>query len=216
MKKRFITVFSVLFFVGAVAVFALLSNGSVAAEQPIENVHWFWDSANPTGSASLVRSPSGISADFQSSGLPSGQAVTLWFIFFNHPENCATDPCTLPDDLFTPGVDGDFHLASGHVTGNGQSGFGGQLSMGDVSGSGRAELGAGAVPLTNPEGAEVILAIHSHGPALTGLDLQYQISSFLGGCDVFNGPNGFAAGPWDVPDAVGECSTIQYAQFQVD
>lgn len=216
MNKRIFTLFSLVLMLVAVAAFAFLTNGSVTAEQPTESVYWFWDPVNPVGSATLARNASGISTNVQTSGLPADQAMTLWFIFFNHPENCSTNPCTLPDDLFTPGVDGDFHLASGHVTGNGESGFGGHLSAGDVSGSGRAELGAGAVPLTNPEGAEVVLAIHSHGPAMSGLDLQYQLSSFLGGCAVFNGPNGFASGPWDVPDAVGECSTIQYARFQAD
>ncbi len=63
------------------------------------------------------------------------------------------------------------------------------------------------VPLTNPHGAEVVLALHSHGPMVPSA-MPDQINSFLGGCAAFNGPNGFAAGPGDVPDAVGECSTF--------
>jgi hypothetical protein len=216
-NKRTVILTLTLFVLTAVAAIVLMAPGTAAAGGSPENVYWFWDGQNPVGSASLNRNAAGLSANLSATGLPAGQAVTLWFIFFNHPENCLTNPCSLPDDLFTPGVDGDFHLASGHVTGSGGvTGFGGALNVGDVSRSGRAELGAGAVPLTNQYGAEVVMALHSHGPALTGADLAYQISSFLGGCDVFNGPNGFASGPGDVPDAVGECSTIQYALFQAD
>ncbi len=65
-----------------------------------------------------------------------------------------------------------------------------------------------SVPPTDPFGAEVVLARHSHGPAATGTALVDQLSSFLGGCTTFDGPDGFASGPEDVPDAPGECSTI--------
>lgn len=217
MNKRTALLSLTLIAILTITAFSLLMPGSATAEAPAEKAYWYWDAQNSVGMATLDRNANGISANFRTTGLPEGQAVTLWIMFFNHPEFCTTSPCSAPADLFTPGVDGDFYLASGHVTGSsGTMGFGGHLSVGDVSNSGRAELGAGAVPLTNPYGAEVVLALHSHGPALTGTDLAYQLSSFLGGCDIFNGPNGFASGPWDVPDTVGECSTIQYSLHQAD
>jgi hypothetical protein len=63
------------------------------------------------GSSMLVRSPNGISFTYQTPSLaPSvGHAVTLWIVVFNHPELCATSPCT-DADLFIPAVQGDFLL----------------------------------------------------------------------------------------------------------
>ncbi|MCI0626282.1 MAG: hypothetical protein L0387_32335 [Acidobacteria bacterium] len=200
----------------ALAVTLLPSTGALAAEpatRTTANVYWGWDSANPVGTSELIRSSSGITAVFNSSGLPAGQAVTLWFIIFNNPEHCSTTPCTLPADLFAPDVDGDFHFGSGHVVGAGvTTTFAGHLNIGDTSGSGRVEVGLDAgFPLADPYKAEVLLAIHSHGPMLEGQALKSQINSFLGGCQVFLGPNGLAAGPQDVPDQIGECSTLQFS-----
>jgi len=185
------------------------------AQKSTENVYWWWDTDNPVGTAKLIRNSSGLTAVFDTSELPAGQAVTLWFIIFNNPEHCANDPCLPPADLFTPGVQGDFHFASGHVTGgSGNTSFAGRLNVGDTTGSGRVELGIDdGFGLIDPYKAEVLLALHSHGPALSGQDLKKQISSFSGGCEVFLDPdnNGFANGPEDVPDAVGECSTMQFS-----
>jgi hypothetical protein len=145
----------------------------------------------------------------QTSGLPAGHAVTLWFIFFNRPDLCAARPCGA-SDLGT--AEGDFHLAAGHVTSDGKVTFAGHLQVDDISGSGLLETGMGlGTPLTNPYGAEVILALHSHGPKMQGLQLKDQISSYLGGCVLpFLGDAiGFATGPQDIPDSFGECSTIQ-------
>jgi len=183
------------------------------AQKTTEEVQWGWDDDHAVGSSQLIRNHSGLTAVFDTSELPAGQAVTLWFIIFNNPEHCSTSPCSLPADLFTEGVEGDFHFASGHVTGgSGNTSFAGRLNVGDTSGSGRVELGIDdGVGLIDPYKAEVLLAVHSHGPALTGKELKDQLSSFSGGCEVFLGPNGFASGPDEVPDEAGECSTIQFS-----
>jgi hypothetical protein len=135
----------------------------------------------------------------------------MWFIVINNPEECNSTPCSVADVLFNQQAQGDFLFGAGHVIGaSGQANFGGSLKVGDVSGSGKAEIGLPAVGLLDPRGAEVHLALHSHGPALTGQMLQYQISSFLGGCEVFLGNEfGIADGPDAVPSSEGECSTIQ-------
>jgi hypothetical protein len=217
-KQAFFLVSSLLMI--AAAIVALSSAGPVVAGGPAHitgsDVYDWWDGSTSVGTSQLVRNGAGISASYHVSGLPAGQAMTLWFIFFNNPENCATSPCSIPEDVFNPAANADFYFAGGHVTGgSGNGNFGGHLNVGDMSRSGKAETGmAPAVPLTNPYGAEVVLALHSHGPAQTGLALQHQISSFLGGCETFNGPNGFAGGDDDVPDAVGECSTFQYSLHQ--
>lgn len=222
MHKRTIFITYPLLLLVLLSALALVAAGPVAAGQTAvvqeQPVYWNWDLANPIGTAQLVRNSSGVSADFEVSGLTPGHAVTLWIMFFNDPELCNNDPCVGPFDLFTDGGEnGDFHLASGHVVGSdGTASFGGHLSVGDTSGSGRAELNLGAVALKDPYKADVVLAIHSHGPALTGQTLQEQISSFTGGCDPdkFLGPNGIADGPEDVPVGEGECSTIQFAYFE--
>lgn len=181
------------------------------SEKSTTDAFWIWDPTDIVGEATLVRTQSGISASWNSLGLTPGDAVTMWFVVFNNPAACATTPCNSPD-LFNPDVQGDFLVAGGHVIGaSGMANFGGHLSVGDAAGSGHIEIGSGlAVGLTNPFGAEVHLLLHSHGPALSGQTLKSQISSYLGGCTGFNGNMfGVALGPGDVPDAVGECSTIQ-------
>jgi hypothetical protein len=175
-----------------------------------------WDAATVVGTSTLIRTDAGISASVRTSGLPAGQALTLWFVIFNNPSACPAT-CGLADLLFNPDAEGDFLVGGGHVVGaDGSAGFGGNLMVGDIAGSGFPEIGMPDRPigLSNPWGAQVALLLHSHGPAMTGESLASQISSFTGGCAVFLGDlelpgSGLADGPEDVPDAVGECSTIQ-------
>lgn len=207
----------------AVALFAV--SPLLAGEQSDSDVFWtFDDPSNPVGTSKLVRKDNGISADFTTSGLPAGQAMTLWFIVFNNPEQCAAGAyqCGPADIGANRPAQGDFLVASGHVIdASGNATFGGSLKVGDTSGSGLLELPDGCIPgypdcggpigLTSPEGALVILAVHSHGPKQTGQVLKSQLQSYTGGCETFIGtvPGGFAASQAEVPDAVGECSTIQ-------
>lgn len=185
------------------------SGASVITTSP---VHWLWDPGSVVGSSKLVRTDAGLSYTYQTSPLPAGHVVTVWVVVFNNPEHCATRPCTMQADVPNPDVQADFHYAGGHVIGGSERGnFGGHLAVGDTSGSGLAELGAPAVPLLDPFKAEVMLALHSHGPAVPGQILKAQLTSFLGGCQTFLGPDGLADGPEDMPTAVGECSTFQYS-----
>jgi hypothetical protein len=187
------------------------------AAQSTHPVVWTWDPTTTVGTSTLRRTDAGLSATIQSSGIPAGQAVTLWFIVFNNPSACATDPCSVVDLIFNIDAEGDFLVGGGQVIGDSaQINLGGALQVGDISGSGFIEIGmpARAIGLTNPRGAEVHLALHSHGPAVAGPTLRDQINSFTGGCQVFLGDGGFggsgiADGPEDVPDVVGECSTLQ-------
>lgn len=182
------------------------------------NVYWNWDPVNPIGTSQLIRSSSGITAVYKTSagipGIPAGHAVTLWAIVFNNPENCGVPfSCVGPADVFKTGVDGDFHFLGGHVVGgSGNINLAGHLKVGDTSGSGKAELGFDAFPLLDSYKADVVLAIHSHGPKLTGQGLKSQISSFLGGCEVFLPPtDGIGTGPQDIPQNIGECSTLTFS-----
>jgi hypothetical protein len=173
-----------------------------------------WDPGDVIGTSTLVRTNNSVSATITSLELPPGQAFTMWIIAFNNPELCATTPCSAAD-LFNPAVQGDFLLGGGHVVGgSGRSTFGGQIRVGDISGSGHPEVAHPelAVGLLDPYGAEIHVVLHSHGPKQWGRTLKQQISSFTGGCQVFLGNVfGQAEGPADIPDATGECSTLQAA-----
>lgn len=187
--------------------------GESAVSRSRAEATWWWDSGAAVGRTALTRSADTLRATYRATALTPGDAVTLWMIVFNHPEACSTSPCTIPDDVFNTAAAADFFWADGTVVGaSGRAHFAGSLDVGDITHSGKAETGLAApVALSNPAGAEVVLALHSHGPAATGADLTSQLTTFTGGCVVFNGPNGFAGGPGDVPDAPGECSTITRA-----
>jgi hypothetical protein len=190
---------------------------ATSAARSTQDVVWTFDPSTPIGTSSLVRTDAGLSATFKSSGMPAGSAVTLWFIVFNNPSACAAT-CGLADLLFNLDAQGDALVGGGHVVGgSGTVNLGGSLKVGDASGSFFPEIGfpaERAIGLNNPRGAQVGLLVHSHGPKVPGQVLATQISSFTGGCTVFLGNlelpgSGLADGPEDVPDAVGECSTLQ-------
>ncbi|MCO5191246.1 MAG: hypothetical protein M9918_24045 [Anaerolineae bacterium] len=220
---------SMLLLAGALMFAALFSihstvdagNGNQTSDS---DVFWTWDASLVTGDSTLIRHSNRINANLHTSELPTDQAMTMWFIVFNYPEDCVAGPYNCgPADLGTNrAAQGDFLIATGHVVnGNGQATFAGSLAANDISGSGMPELPDGCVPgypdcgdpagLIDPSGALVVLAVHSHGPKQTGQVLASQLSSYLGGCEVVIGtiPGGFAAGPDEVPVEVGECSTIQ-------
>jgi len=188
------------------------------AQRTSHNVFWIWDASAVTGTSTLTRTDTGISAVLHTSQLPPGHAMTLWFIVFNNPSACAGSPCSIEDLLLNPATQGDFLIAAGNIVGGtGNAVFGGALQVGDSRGSGWIEIGNPdrAVGLLDPRHAEIHLAVHSHGPALTGEELKAQISSYLGGCERFLGNQfGIAQGPQDVPMAPHECSTIQASVYQ--
>ena len=201
----------------------LVSTGTVAASEQISKSPPFWTfvAPPPAGMTKLVRTPQGLTAQFKTTGLTAGHAVTLWIMFFDNPGACVVPgECNL-GDIGRPGVGFDFHYAGGRVVNDQYTTISGHLQVSDTSGSGFAELvevgGAPpffVTPLTNPFGAQVILAIHSHGPAQKGEILADQISSYLGGCVwpfLTQDPGGFAGSADEIPTAPGECATFQVA-----
>ena len=188
---------------------AAVADGAVKSEEP---VFWTFDvPGEVVGTSKLVRTKHGVTAEIATTGLTAGHAVTMWIVFFNNPEACAGPVCDPAVDGGNPAVGFDFHYGAGHIVNEKTTTLSGHLRAGETSTSGGAEVGGTAIPLLNPFGAQVWLAVHSHGPAQTGQILVDQMSSFLGGCDVLLGPGGFAASPADFPDVVGECTTFQLA-----
>lgn len=151
------------------------------------------------GSAQLVRTQSGVSMTLHTTGLPAGEAVTIWWVVFNEPENCGSSRCGEPD-LFNEAAKPSVQLAAGHVIGvGGTADFGGHLSVGDTGGAWPLFTGPG---ILDTGSAEIWLALHRHGPAIPGL-VDFQLHSFGGGCanlPPFTGPN--------------VCETTQVAIFQ--
>ena len=158
------------FGLAAIASLSLGASGAAASSaRTTEPVAWLFDPGTPIGSSTLVRTDSGISAVFHSSGLPKGSAVTLWFIVFNNPAACNSSPCGLADLLFNLDAQGDFLVADGTVVGGaGTVTMAGHLAVGDARGSAFPEIGMPDRPigLSNPRGAQVSLLLHSHGPAV--------------------------------------------------
>lgn len=167
----------------------------------------FWGGAAiPGASSSLVTFEEGASAVLHTAGLEPGSTVTLWWVVFNNPEQCAHGEgpyrCGEGDLLVfdgDPGVDGTVLYGTGHVIGpDGTGHFGAYLAAGDTSGV-LAGMGSG---LTNPLGADIHLVVRTHGPVQPGL-LGEQLGSFGGGCD--NAPEGTGeAGDYT-------CADLQFA-----
>ncbi len=187
---------------------------------------FLFDAENPAGNSHLIRTVDGVQGGFTTTDLTPGYAMTLWFILFNYPEKCVAGPFECgPDDLgANMPAQGDFLYipGAGQVIGeDGTATFSGSIPVGTTAGSGLSEFDGGCLPgaegcggptgLLNPEGALIITAIHSHGPAVTGADLEYQLASYLGECEAIIGtiPGGFAANPDEIPDQAGECATLQ-------
>ena len=181
---------------------------------------WTFAAPPPAGQTKLLRTRYGLGAMFRTTGLTPGNVVTLWIMFFDNPEACAIPHACNPGDIGTPGVRFDFHYAGGRIVRRNRTTVIGFLPVGELSTSGwaeMAEIGQAppffVTPLTNPEGAQVTLAIHDHGPAQRGRTLYEQLTSYLGGCVLpfLGDPGGFAQSASDLPANPGECSTIQVA-----
>jgi hypothetical protein len=117
-------------------------------------------SAGAVGTSTLVRTDSGISFSLQTTGLPTGHAVTVWWMVVN-PDAAA------PSVLY----------AAGHVIDDsGAAGFGGSLQEGDTDGV--VELpGLSLEGLLDATGATVVLVVRDHGPARPDI-VQQQIHTF--------------------------------------
>jgi hypothetical protein len=170
--------------------------------------------------ARLARSEDALLTRTDTRELDHGHVLTLWWVVFNHPENCehgAGEVACGEADLFDgsdgpTGVDPSCVYGGGSlVGGNGHARFTDRLSVGDVRDS-CIDFFAAAVPdlegtdhgLTNPEGAEVHLVVRSHGPRIPG-QVAAQRTTFAGGCEEF-----LPAGATHGLDA-GQCSDLQFA-----
>lgn len=172
----------------------------------------FADPTTTVGRSHLVRTDSGVIATYRTSGLQASEALTLWWVVFNDPGGC-TGPCG-EDEIF---VDGDpqkglnwagieaADIVAGYADGVVSDAKGRAFMKASVQTGGDVDeiiFGDGPI-LKDSITAEIHLVARSHGPAVPGL-IDVQIGSYAGGCDVFLLPP-------EVPQAVGECSDIQFS-----
>ena len=132
-------------------------------------------------SARLVANDQGATIQVNTSELPAGHAVTVWWVIFNNPENCSDGECG-PDDAFPPpgniAAGASVSFAAGHmIGGDGQANFGAHTSVGE-------DAAPWTVGLLNPRTAEFHFLLRDHGPAIPGM-VNEQISTPGAACNNF-------------------------------
>lgn len=158
-------------------VLPLAAHAEPATTQTVDVTGWVEGSgpgSGPTsdtfGVASLVRNNRGISMTFRTTGLPAGDAVTIWWIILEN------------------GAPVSAQFAAGHVVGgSGVASFGGHLAEGDTSGCFSPEFTAavGCEGLTDAQKQTVILLARFHGPADPGrIPVQIHTAETAGVADL--------------------------------
>ena len=99
------------------------------------------------------------------------EVFTGWIFIFNNPAQCSGGVCDSNDLGNTPAMGGAYNFA-GHVVGGSTLNLSGHVKVGSAPFAG--------VPLSNPAGAEVHLAIAPHGTVQPDL-LPTQITTPIGG-----------------------------------
>jgi hypothetical protein len=173
-----------------------------AAKGDVAPVYWFEDTAPhadpvvPGAWSSLNRNSSGISAIFHTSGLEAGHVYTMWWVVFNHPEECiggcdGADVGAALGGNGNPAGIGILYAAGRIAGGTGKLSIGARLNEGSIAGCQTSEPFDGVcTALSDPMGAEVHLVLHDHGPPIAGM-VQDQLHSFDGGCELYiYGPDG--------------------------
>jgi hypothetical protein len=107
------------------------------------------------------------------------EVFTLWAFVFNNPQNCSGGVCG-GDDMSDPAVGFGAYNPGGHVNAGATLNLSGRIGVGDPAGG---PLGSAVTDLSNPTGAEVHLAVTSHG----GLDPstlpdEFRTPTGNGGC----------------------------------
>jgi hypothetical protein len=136
-----------------------------------------------TGYSTLVRTSPGVRFTLFTTQLQVGHAITVWWVVFNHPENCAgtttsTSPRCSMADMANPDVDASALRADGDVVGPlGIGWFSGSLAVDDAT---EAIVGTG---LHNPAGADIHFVVRDHGPVSPDPDVAYQQTHTVDVCN---------------------------------
>lgn len=150
---------------------------SAAAAAPPETAD-VWDQGTMAtvyapGGAQLVRQANGISVKITmptpepdtyvyppGTGPGHPEVFTLWAFVFNNPGACSDDECG-PDDMGNPDVGWGAYNPGGHVNAGNNLTLSGRIGIGDPAGGPPGTQNI--TDLYDPMGAEVHLAVTSHG-----------------------------------------------------
>lgn len=145
-------------------------------------VYPFGSFTGATGWSQVVRQDKGISMVLHTSKLPANTADTVWWVIFNHPENCHGTPgvplrCT-DMDFGRPAVAASILYATGALVGaDGMANFQAHLDAGTTTG---ALFGPGLLE-DSINTADIHLVVRTHGAPIPGR-IQEQTGTFNGGC----------------------------------
>jgi hypothetical protein len=127
-------------------------------------------------SSQLTRTPGGLSTTTVGIGLTAGHVYTLWWIIYDHPNQCATVPCTVAD-IANPAAGASVLAATGRIAdASGVASFVAHLASGAPEG--QVLLGAG---LFNTARADVQLVVRHHGVASADPAARHlQLTDYFG------------------------------------
>ncbi len=100
------------------------------------------------------------------------EVFTLWVFVFNNPSSCTDDQCDLDDLAPDAPAGGGTYQVDGRIADDDEMHFEGVIRLG--------EMPVNGVPLIDPHGSEVHVAIAAHGRARTGTDLHRQLNGPVG------------------------------------
>lgn len=154
-----------------------------------------------TGTATLVRTKSGITIDLTTSGLEPGTVITMWWILWNNPDGCIRDMtffCNDGQDLIAGEADFIGPGAHGIVDEDGNLPIAGHIREGDgVEDSLLPLFGLEPIGFTGEaQDIEVHFLIRRHPTVgeLTPGQVDDALNSFLGGCAADSGCEDLQAG----------------------
>ena len=162
--------------------------GNAQAGNSQTSAIWSWpppatDDTLITGASSEIRrNKNGVNYVVNTSEMEPG-AYTMWFVVFNDTDSCE-GPCDAGDLMGGRGNSAAFWDGGRVVGPNGSANFAGFVTEGYLP-SGPDQIlkdNTGGAGMIDAETAEVHMVIRSHGPALTGSDLQVQLDTFNGAC----------------------------------
>ena len=117
------------------------------------------------------------------------KAVTLWYVIFNNPEHCFTNPCDEPD-LSNALAEPSILHAAGTVTFDNRVDFVSALyETGDLAGLDENVSLIGGPGLVDAEKAEIHVVVRTHGAPIPEVVME-QVTTFVDpGCTDAGGPN---------------------------
>jgi hypothetical protein len=159
--------------------FALMFSAlPVMAAEPSQQPVLSFSNGSVVGSSTVLKNEEGATMIYHSSGLPMNTPMTILWVIFNNPENCAGPSAGHPfqcgaSDLFNSAVNGSVVVGPTKPT-SGRGGFnvGDHLNVDDAT---NALIGSG---LTNSANADIHLVVSSTPDLDLSHFLQFSVHEF--------------------------------------